>query len=52
MTKGFDVFVHEVMAAMTTDPWSTDVCVPSSSVTVTGVDGRPPLASAPDSRAG
>ena len=50
MTEGFDVFVHDVMAAMTTDPWSTDVRVPSSSVTSTGLDGRPSLASARGSR--
>src|SRR6202034_2272289 len=42
MTEGLDVFVHEVMAAMTTDPWSTSVVVPSSRVTATGADGRRP----------
>src|SRR5580704_5465221 len=41
MTDGLDVFVHDVIAAMTTDPWSTDVVVPSSSVTSTGADTRP-----------
>src|SRR5437867_3325359 len=40
MTEGFEVLVHDVMAAITTDPWSTDVLVPSSSVTSTGADGR------------
>src|SRR5215472_17957394 len=50
MTEGFEVLVHDVMAAMTTDPWSTDVRVPSSSVTGVGADGRPPLAPAPGSR--
>src|SRR5215469_11393596 len=39
ITDGFEVFVQEVMAAMTTDPWSTDVTVPSSSVTGTGLLG-------------
>src|ERR1700728_4502990 len=41
MTDGLDVFVHDVIAAMTTDPWSTDVVVPSSSVTSTGAEARP-----------
>src|SRR5215469_7072743 len=40
ITNGLDVFVQEVIAAITTDPWSTLVWVPSSSVTVTGDDGR------------
>src|ERR1700689_1346404 len=40
MTDGLDVFVHDVIAAITTDPWSTDVVVPSSSVTSTGADAR------------
>jgi len=44
------VLVHDVMAAITTDPWSTDVIVPSSSVTSTGADGRSPLASVLGSR--
>src|ERR1700731_1721548 len=42
MTEGLEVFVHEVMAAITTDPWSTSVVVPSSRVTSTGADGRRP----------
>src|SRR4051794_11036387 len=33
MTEGFDVLVHEVMAAMTTCPWSIVTVVPSSSAT-------------------
>ena len=41
MTDGFEVLVHEVMAAITTEPWSTEVVVPSSSVTCAGWDGRP-----------
>src|SRR5690348_7128400 len=36
MTDGLEVFVQDVMAAITTEPWSTVVCVPSSSVTRTG----------------
>ncbi len=41
ITDGLEVLVHEVMAAMTTEPWSTVVFVPSSSVTSVGVYGRP-----------
>src|SRR5215472_11266736 len=41
ITNGFDVLVHEVIAAMTTEPWSTLVCVPSSRVTGVRADGRP-----------
>ena len=48
MTDGFEVLVHDVMAAITTEPWSTEVCLPSSSVTWTGWTGgrcrRPPAA--------
>src|SRR5258708_27914487 len=44
MTEGLEVFVQEVMAAITTEPWSTEVFVPSSSVTITGADGRPAAA--------
>src|SRR6266568_8258470 len=40
ITNGFDVFVQEVIAAITTDPWSTLVWVPSSRVTGDGDDGR------------
>src|SRR5579862_692478 len=40
MTNGFEVFVHEVIAAITTEPWSTLVWVPSSSVTWAGREGR------------
>src|SRR5215472_11049726 len=36
MTDGLEVFVQDVIAAITTEPWSTVVCVPSSSVTRTG----------------
>src|SRR3954451_19518547 len=41
MTCGLDVFVQEVIAAMTTWPWSTSVSVPSSITTLVGFDGRP-----------
>src|ERR1700733_8825121 len=40
MTDGLDVFVHDVIAAITTDPWSTDVVVASFSVTSTGAEAR------------
>ncbi len=36
MTVGLEVLVHEVIAAMTTAPWSISVCVPSASVTAVG----------------
>src|SRR5947209_12661772 len=41
ITCGLDVLVQEVMAAMTTWPWSTSVSVPSSMTTRVGFDGRP-----------
>src|SRR5215472_11197364 len=41
ITNGFDVFVHEVIAAITTEPWSMLVWVPSSRVTGIGAEGRP-----------
>ena len=41
ITDGLDVLVHEVMAAMTTAPWSISVSVPSSSLTFVGLDARP-----------
>ena len=34
ITNGLEVFVQEVIAAMTTWPWSTVVFVPSSRVTL------------------
>ena len=37
MTLGFEVFVHEVIAAIATAPWSSVNCAPSSSVTVVGL---------------
>src|SRR3984957_3268447 len=47
MTDGLEVLVHEVMAAMTTEPWSTCVWVPSSRVTETGLEARRAGAAAP-----
>src|SRR5580704_7625627 len=52
MTDGLDVFVHEVIAAMTTLPWSTLVVVPSSSVTWIGFEARVPSPAATGSEAG
>ena len=40
MTDGLDVLVHEVIAAITTAPWSISVSVPSSSVSAVRRDGR------------
>src|ERR1700722_16179561 len=40
MTDGLEVLVHEVMAAMTTEPWSTCVWVPSSRVAEPGLEAR------------
>src|SRR4051812_1755825 len=42
ITDGFDVFVHDVMAAMTTAPWSISNDEPSR-LTGMGLRGRPPL---------
>src|SRR5215469_6392271 len=52
MTNGFEVLVHEVIAAITTEPWSTLVSVPSSNVTLVGDDGRPSSPPATGSDAG
>src|SRR5215469_13136359 len=41
ITEGLDVLVQDVIAAMTTEPWSTDVWVPSSRVTSAGRVGLP-----------
>ena len=38
MTLGFDVFVHDVMAAIATAPWSSVKRDPSPSVTGVGLD--------------
>src|SRR3954452_1978058 len=40
ITCGLDVLVQEVMAAITTCPWSTKVSVPSSMTTRVGLEGR------------
>src|ERR1035441_6460892 len=52
MTDGFEVLVHEVMAAMATEPSSAEVFVPLSRVTCTGAEGRPDGSSATGSEAG
>src|ERR1700761_5338963 len=51
MTDGFEVLVQEVMAAMTTEPWSMVTSVPSSIVTLVGVEcsGWPVSAGSPGS---
>ncbi len=41
ITDGLDVFVHDVIAAMTTAPWSSTHDVPSASVIGVGLDVRP-----------
>src|SRR4051812_15639891 len=41
ITCGFEVLVQEVIAAMTTWPWSISVSVPSSMTTRVGVEARP-----------
>src|SRR5918994_4151289 len=40
ITLGFDVLVHEVIAAITTCPWSSSVSVPSASVSGTCAETR------------
>ena len=42
MTEGLEVLVQEVIEAIVTAPWSRVNWVPSSRVTSTGVEGRPP----------
>ena len=37
ITNGFDVFVHEVIAAITTEPWSSRTTWPSSSHSIPAV---------------
>src|ERR1700712_5736281 len=46
ITEGFEVLVHDVIAATTTAPWSSTNSPCSSDFTVTGLDGLPsePLA--------
>ena len=48
ITDGFEVLVHEVIAAIVTAPWSRVNVVPSASVTSTGSLGRPPSFGAAD----
>src|SRR5215203_2416358 len=43
ITEGFDVLVHDVMAAIVTAPWSRANAVPSASVMSTGLLGRAAL---------
>src|SRR6202030_742789 len=52
MTEGLDVFVQEVIAAITTEPWSTLVSVPSSRVTWVGCEALVPSPDATGSEAG
>src|SRR6266536_2503410 len=52
MTLGLDVLVQDVIAAMTTLPWSTAVVVPSSRVTRNGFEVRAPSPAATGSEAG
>jgi hypothetical protein len=40
ITCGLEVFVHDVIAAIPTWPWSTKVSVPSSMTTGVGLLGR------------
>src|ERR1700744_15824 len=51
MTDGLEVLVQEVMAAITTEPWSMVTPVPSSIVTLVGVEcsGCPGSAGSPGS---
>src|SRR5919112_5229059 len=42
ITCGLEVLVQEVIAAITTWPWSTEVSVPSSMTTRVGLDARSP----------
>jgi hypothetical protein len=51
ITEGFEVLVHEVIAAIATAPWSTSTSCPSIE-TVTGLLGRPPSFGAADGLAG
>src|SRR5262249_3676742 len=41
---GLEVFVHDVIDAITTAPWSRWYVVPSAAVTGVGLCARPPLA--------
>src|SRR6185312_5322862 len=48
ITDGLDVFVHDVIAAITTAPWSRTPCSPSAKVTSCGFELRPSACSAAD----
>src|SRR5690242_4262076 len=52
ITDGFDVLVQDVIAAITTAPWSRTQSVPSASRTGVGVDVRPCAPSAAERSAG
>src|SRR6266498_2255841 len=52
ITDGLEVFVHEVIAAITTAPWSSSYRVPSSALTWTGSDGRPSAVAAAETTCG
>src|SRR4051795_7524982 len=45
ITNGFEVLVHDVMAATTTAPWSIATSSPSR-VNLAGFDARPPACAA------
>src|SRR3954449_10729677 len=42
ITCGLEALVQEVIAAITTRPWTTNVSVPSSMTTRVGLEGRSP----------
>src|SRR5206468_462079 len=50
ITCGLDVLVHDVIAAITTAPWSSSNSAPSSPRTCTGALTRPPAPTAALSR--
>src|SRR5918994_6722164 len=50
ITCGLDVLVQEVIAAITTAPWSSSNSTPSALVTMTGSETRPLAPAAADSR--
>src|SRR3990170_3309698 len=52
ITVGFDVLVHDVIAAITTAPWSSSNELPSSISTMVGRLIRPPPVAAADACCG
>src|SRR3954447_5990186 len=42
ITEGFEVFVHDVMAAIVTAPWSSVTSSPDARCTAVGVEVDPP----------